>query len=70
MPQLTLFDDYLIEEIRKEVKKKFSRIEGESYDEWLEFVRYEVNERIKELRKNSLKPNYKSCGDKRCMKNF
>lgn len=57
--QLCLFEEDLVKEVRKQVLKEFSRVEGEDYDEWLEFIRYEVDYRLKELRKNNPHPQYK-----------
>lgn len=59
MTQLCLFDEDLVEEVRKQVLKEFWRIDGEDYDEWLDFIRFEVDYRLKELRKNKPHPQYK-----------
>ena len=60
MAQLSLFDEDLVQEIRKEVTKEFKRIEGEDYDEWLEVVRTEVDYRLSLILKFRKKPNYKA----------
>lgn len=59
MRQLSFFDEINIQEIRREVLLEFPRIPGESYDEWRELIRIEVDYRIKEFRKNKPHPNYK-----------
>ena len=39
----------LVDKIRQEVMKEFTRGPGEDYEEWCEFVRYEVDARLKEI---------------------
>ncbi|MBO7736025.1 MAG: hypothetical protein J6S67_25875 [Methanobrevibacter sp.] len=39
----------LVDKIRQEVMKEFTRVPGEDYEEWCEFVRYEVDARLKEI---------------------
>lgn len=46
MFQLDLFNQDLVEKIRKQVLKEFKRIDGEDWDEYLEVVRYEVDARL------------------------
>lgn len=46
MEQLSLFPQYRVEDIRKQVIREFKRIDGEDYDEWLEVVRTEVDYRL------------------------
>lgn len=58
MGQLALFDDIQVEDIRRQVLKEFTRLEGEDWDEYLEVVRVEVDYRMAELRKNRTKPTY------------
>lgn len=58
MIQLSLFDEYLVSEVRREVISQFPRMEQESYDEWLEVIRVEVDYRLKELRRDKPKPDY------------
>ena len=58
MVQLTLFDEDLVQEIRRQVIKEFKRIDGEDYFEWLEVVRVEVDYRLSLLRKDKKKPDY------------
>lgn len=38
----------IADKIRQEVLKEFTRVPGEDYEEWCEFVRYEVDCRMKE----------------------
>lgn len=45
----------IVDKIRQEVMKEFTRIPGEDYEEWLEFIRYEVDERLKEFQQNKVK---------------
>ena len=56
--QLSLFDEDLVTEIRREVMKEFKRVEGEDDDEWKEFIRIEVDYRLKQIRSKCKKPNY------------
>lgn len=60
MNQLALFDETQVEDVRRQVLKEFTRLEGEDWDEYLEVVRIEVDYRLAELRKNKKKPTYKS----------
>lgn len=46
MLQLDLFNQDLVEKIRKQVLKEFKRVDGEDWDEYLEFIRYEVDSRL------------------------
>ena len=38
----------LTEKIRQQVLKEYTRIPGEDYEEWCEFIRYEVDARLQE----------------------
>lgn len=58
MQQLCLFDEDLVSEVRKKVLKEFKRVPGEDDDEWKEFIRIEVDYRLKELLKDKKKPQY------------
>lgn len=58
MNQLALFDETQVEDVRRQVLKEFTRLEGEDWDEYLEVVRVEVDYRLAELRKNKPKPVY------------
>ena len=44
----------LVDKIRQEVMKEFTRVPGEDYEEWCEFVRYEVDARLKEIEEQSI----------------
>lgn len=58
MKQLSLFDELRIDDIRQEVIQEFPRIPDESYDEWLEVIRVEVDYRIKEYIGTKNRPLY------------
>lgn len=58
MKQLSLFDELQLDDIRKEVIQEFPRISGESYDEWLEVIRIEVDYRAKECLTDTRRPHY------------
>lgn len=45
----------LTEKVRQEVLKEYSRIPGEDYEEWCEFIRYEVDARLKEINEQNIK---------------
>lgn len=45
----------LVEAVRQQVMKEFTRIPGEDYEEWCEFVRYEVDSRLKEIEEQRIK---------------
>lgn len=47
MKQLSFFKDVEINDIRKDVMAQFPRLPEEPYEEWREFIRVEVNERLK-----------------------
>lgn len=55
MIQLSLLDDFKVDDMRKAVMKEFPRIEGEDCDEWWEFIRVEVDYRLSQNKKI---PNY------------
>lgn len=44
----------LTEKIRQEVLKEFTRVPGEDYEEWCEFVRYEVDARLQEIQEQRI----------------
>jgi len=44
----------VVQRLFREVMQELTRIDGEDYDEYMETVRYEVNERLKEIRDNDL----------------
>lgn len=44
----------VVQRLFREVMQELTRIDGEDYDEYMETVRYEVNERLKEIRENDL----------------
>lgn len=58
MRQMGLFEEIDLQEIRKEVLSEFTRIAGESDDEWEELIRIEIDYRIKEYRKDKPHPDY------------
>jgi len=39
----------IVDKVRQEVMKEFTRVPGEDYEEWCEFVRYEVDARLREI---------------------
>ena len=45
----------LVDKVRQEVMKEFTRVPGEDYEDWLEFVRYEVDSRIREMQEYQIK---------------
>ena len=40
--------------VRREVLSKFQRVEGEDYEEWMEFIQEEINARLAEEREKDL----------------
>lgn len=44
----------LVDRIYKEVMQDLQRIDGEDYEEYMEAVRYEVNARLQDIRKNDM----------------
>ena len=44
----------IVEKVRKEVLSEFDRIEGEDYEEWMDFIQEEVNARLEEIRKQDI----------------
>ena len=44
----------IVEQVRKEVLSKFQRVEGEDYEEWMEFIQEEINTRLAEEREKDL----------------
>lgn len=45
----------IVDKVRQEVLKEYNRIPGEDYEEWCEFVRYEVDARLKEIQEERIK---------------
>ena len=41
----------LTEQVRQEVLREHTRINGEDYEEWCEFIRYETDARLQEIQK-------------------
>jgi len=39
----------IVDKIRQEVMKEFTRVPGEDYEEWCEFIQYEVDSRLREV---------------------
>ena len=46
--------DNLVDRIYQEVMRDLQRIDGEDYEEYMEAVRYEVNARLMDARKEDL----------------
>lgn len=46
--------DSLVDRIYQEVMRDLQRIDGEDYEEYMEAVRYEVNARLTDMRKQDL----------------
>ena len=44
----------IVEMVRREVLSKFQRVEGEDYEEWMEFIQEEINTRLAEEREKDL----------------
>ena len=44
----------IVEKVRREVLSEFQRIEGEDYEEWMDFIQEEINSRLEEIRKNDI----------------
>lgn len=44
----------LTEKVRQEVLKQFTRIPGEDYEDWCEFVRYETDSRLQEIQERRI----------------
>ena len=44
----------IVEQVRREVLSKFQRVEGEDYEEWMEFIQEEINTRLAEEREKDL----------------
>lgn len=40
----------IVEQVRREVLSEFQRIEGEDYEEWMEFIQEEINSRLEKIR--------------------
>lgn len=52
----------LVEKFRQEVTKQYTRVPGEDYEEWCEFIRFEIDERLQDAeaqRMLSIKYNQK-----------
>lgn len=47
--QLDLFNQDLVDKIRKQVLKEFKQVDGEDGDEFKEFIRYEVDSRLADV---------------------
>ena len=47
--QLDLFNQDLVDKIRKQVLKEFKQVDGEDGDEFKEFTRYEVDSRLADV---------------------
>jgi len=45
----------IVDKVRQEVMQEFTRIPGEDYEEWLEFIRYEVDARLQEIEEQRIK---------------
>lgn len=44
----------LVDRLYREVMQELQRIDGEDYEEYMEAVRYEVNARLREIRKDDM----------------
>ena len=44
----------IVEMVRREVLSEFQRVEGEDYEEWMDFIQTEINRRLEEIRKNDI----------------
>ena len=44
----------IVEQVRREVLSEFQRVDGEDYEEWMEFIQEEVNSRLEEIRENDI----------------
>ena len=44
----------LVDRLYREVMQDLQRIDGEDYEEYMEAVRYEVNARFREIRKDDM----------------
>lgn len=44
----------LVDRIYREVMQELQRVDGEDYEEYMEAVRYEVNARLQDMRKNDM----------------
>lgn len=53
MFQLDLFNQNLVDKIRKQVLKEFKQIDGEDGDEYKEFIEYEINARLSDCIKHN-----------------
>jgi len=45
----------IVDKVRQEVLKEYTRIPGEDYEEWCEFIRYEIDARLKEIQEERIK---------------
>lgn len=68
--QLSLFSEFNVTEIRKQVIKEFERIDGEDYHEWLEVIRIEVDYRLSLIPKKTPKYTDITQGEKEELKNI
>jgi len=44
----------IVEQVRREVLSEFQRIEGEDYEEWMEFIQEEINSRLEKIRETDM----------------
>lgn len=44
----------IVDRIYREVMQELQRVDGEDYEEYMEAVRYEVNARLQDMRKNDM----------------
>ena len=44
----------LVDRIYREVMQELQRVDGEDYEEYMEAVRYEVNARLQDIRKDDM----------------
>lgn len=56
MQQMSFFKEVEINDIRKDVISQYPRLPEEPYEEWRDFIRVEVDERLNAV--NTHKPDY------------
>ena len=44
----------IVEQVRREVLSEFQRIDGEDYEEWMEFIQEEINSRLEKIRETDM----------------
>jgi hypothetical protein len=44
----------IVEQVRREVLSEFQRVEGEDYEEWMEFIQEEINSRLEKIRETDM----------------